>query len=109
MLSLWDLRMYICTIANLVEKYYPYGIFYSHSLPAITHFFCISSYGKLCKWNAGIVTGYSDDDDAKKITYETVHTPAGTSVKSIDIYSQYMGDKHHEDPGNILYIKMPIY
>jgi len=78
-------------IGALVDAFFPYGFFTgSKTLSAIEDFFCKVTFGAVCKLGVDAICGVSSFDSSENIERLATHFPAGTSIKDIDLYEQYI-------------------
>jgi len=70
---------------------YPYGFLDTPVLfPAVAQYFCKASNGTVCSISVDAVCGTSHLDDEDAVTNLTAHFPAGTSVKDLNHYAQFI-------------------
>jgi len=73
-----------------IEKIWPYSFLDQSQLPEIADFFCHASGGTLCTLTVDSVCGTSKLDDVHMIENLVAHFPAGTSMKDLNHYEQFM-------------------
>jgi len=78
-------------LSAILEKEYPYGFLDTPVLiPAVVEFLCIATAGKICSITVDSLCGTSPLDGVDAIENLTSHFPAGTSVKDLDHYAQFI-------------------
>lgn len=77
-------------LGAIVEKLWPFSFLDTPQLPAIADWFCQVTNGTLCKITVDSVCGTSALDDVHSIENLVAHFPAGTSVKDLNHYEQFI-------------------
>lgn len=77
-------------LASSLAEVFPYGFLDQTDLPEVAQFFCEASNGTLCSITVDSVCGTSHFDDVHAIENLTAHFPAGTSVKDLNHYAQFI-------------------
>lgn len=77
-------------LGALMATAFPFGFLDQSQLPAIAEFFCHATNGTLCKITVDEICGTSKFDDAKAIENLVAHFPAGTGVKDLNHYEQFI-------------------
>mmetsp|Transcript_115985 Transcript_115985/g.339156 ORF Transcript_115985/g.339156 Transcript_115985/m.339156 type:complete len:397 (-) Transcript_115985:176-1366(-) len=77
-------------VGAALAKVFPFGFLDAGSLPAVAQFFCTVSNGTLCAISVDSVCGTSALDDVHAVENLTAHFPAGTSVKDLNHYAQFI-------------------
>jgi len=77
-------------LGAIVEKIWPFAILDLPQLPAIADFFCYATHGTLCTITVDSICGTSQLDDVHSIDNLVAHFPAGTSVKDLNHYEQFI-------------------
>jgi len=84
----------VLKLGAAVETVFPFGFLEQAQLPAIADWFCHVTNGTLCKITVDSVCGTSKLDDAHSIENLVAHFPAGTSVKDLNHYEQFILKEH---------------
>jgi len=78
-------------VGALVHELFPYGFLRgSQPLHAAEELLCRATLGALCKITVDMLCGTSSLDQASEIERFATHFPAGTSVKDLDHYEQWI-------------------
>lgn len=95
-------------LGALLEKYFPYGFLDgSAGLSSLELLLCKITFGEVCKLGVDAICGVSSCDDKSALDRLVAHFPAGTSVKDITHYEQFInhpffGYYDYGEGGNIL-------
>lgn len=78
-------------LGAILEVAYPYGFLSGSSdLSMLERFLCKVTFGELCKLSVDAICGVSDCDDTGALERLVAHFPAGTSVKDLTHYEQFI-------------------
>jgi len=77
-------------LGALVEEAFPFGFLDLYQMPAIAKFFCTVTNGTLCTITVDSICGSSSLDKVSAIENLVAHFPAGTSVKDLNHYEQFI-------------------
>jgi len=77
-------------LGAVVKTVFPFGFLDQKSLPAFAQFLCTITNGLLCKITVDAICGTSAKDDVNALENLTAHFPAGTSVKDLEHYEQFI-------------------
>jgi len=81
----------VSRIADAIYAAYPYDFLdFGSTLDGIIQLICKLTFGKVCQFSVDLVCGHSPYDTAEGITNLTAHFPAGTSVKDMKHFAQYI-------------------
>jgi len=99
-------------LGALVEDVFPFGFLDLPQMPAIAKFFCTVTNGTLCTITVDTICGSSNLDNPLSIENLVGHFPAGTSVKDLNHYEQFIindrfGRYDYGVGGNLLHYLRP--
>lgn len=78
-------------LGAIVDDLYPYGFLRSsEDLSRVEELFCKLTFNLICKVTIDVICGTSDHDSPVMIDRLATHFPAGTSVKDLDHYEQFI-------------------
>jgi len=102
----------IFRLGALMSTVFPFGFLDQEQLPMIAEFFCKNTNGTLCKLTVDEFCGTSQFDNAKAIENLVAHFPAGTSVKDLNHYEQFIvkerfGQYDYGTAGNLKHYLWP--
>lgn len=78
----------------ILGKAYPYDVFSWSELPTLGSFLCKVTLGIICEITVDVICGRSSMDNSAAITNLAAHFPAGTSVKDLEHYEQFIDWEH---------------
>jgi pimeloyl-ACP methyl ester carboxylesterase len=84
----------VLKLGAIVEKIWPFGFLDLAQEPAIAEWLCQVTNGTLCTLTVDKICGTSELDDAHMIENLVAHFPAGTSVKDLNHYEQFILQEH---------------
>ena len=90
----------------ILEKTYPYDVFSWSELPTLGSLLCKVTFGAICDITVDVICGRSGVDSSDAILNLAAHFPAGTSIKDLDHYEQFIDTEHfgrfdYGESGNI--------
>lgn len=78
----------------ILGKAYPYDVFSWSELPTLGSFLCKVTFGVICEITVDVICGRSSVDNSDAILNLAAHFPAGTSVKDLEHYEQFIDWEH---------------
>jgi len=81
-------------LGAVTELVWPFAFLDLVQLPAIADWFCHVTNGTLCTLTVDDICGTSELDDVHSIENLVAHFPAGTSVKDLNHYEQFILKEH---------------
>jgi len=84
----------VLKLGATIEKIWPFGFLDLPQLPAIADFFCHVTNGTLCKITVDSICGTSALDDPHMMENLVAHFPAGTSMRDLNHYEQFILKDH---------------
>jgi len=81
-------------LGALLDYAFPYDVFSWSELPTLGSWLCKMTLGILCDVTVDAICGRSQLDSSEMILNLAAHFPAGTSVKDLDHYEQFIDREH---------------